>query len=184
MADDNTADQTGSGSAAGGAGSPPAATPPPVAPTITTAAMPQFKPGQIANAPEVKPEKPSVQPLAHIYVGFTLAKIFSGILAGYLFLAICSIWFSEAQMLKKMDSITQGLTIKDMTGSESQTNTITKDNIDALTKSVSEAYRDTRAATIEFHKTVIINVLLPILTALLGYIFGNRENNEPNQNSK
>ena len=146
--------------------------------------MPQFKPGQIANAPEVKPEKPSVQPLAHIYVGFTLAKIFSGILAGYLVLAICSIWFSEARMLKKMDAITQGLTIKDITVSAGQTNSITKDSIDALTRSVSEAYRDTRAATIEFHKTVIINVLLPILTALLGYIFGNREKNEPNQNSK
>lgn len=137
------------------------------------------------SAPEVKPLSPAVHKLSPItYVGYSMAKIFSGILAGYLILAFCSIWFSEAKTLKQLDALTQGLTITELKPSSGQTNAVTKSDVDALTKSVSEAYRDTRAATIEFHKTVIINVLLPILTALLGFIFANREKNDPNQNGK
>jgi hypothetical protein len=64
-----------------------------------------------------------------------------------------------------------------------QTNTFSKTDFQDLTKSVSDAYRDTRTATIEFPKTVIINVLLPILTALLGYLFGSKEKSDPNSGS-
>lgn len=79
-----------------------------------------------------------------------------------------------------MDALTQGLTVKEVLPTNGQTNAITKQDIDAL-MSVAEAYQETRAATIEFHKTVIINVLFPILTALLGYIFANREKNDSNR---
>lgn len=152
--------------------------------TVTTVAAPQFKPGAIAGAPKSTPESPSVEPLSYIRVGFTLALVFSGILAVYLLLALCSIWVSESRTMRKMDALTQGLTINEMASSAGQTNAITKSGVEALTKSLSEAYRDTRATTIEFHKTVIINVLLPIITALLGYLFANREKNEPNQGGK
>lgn len=152
---------------------------------VPDANLPHFQLGQIDRAPEVRLEMPDVQPITgYTYVGFTMAKIFSGILAGYLVLAAGSIWFSEARMLAKMDSLTKGLTITEMRKTEGQSNPVTKDDVEALTKSVAEAYREARATTVEFHKTVIVNVLLPILAALLGYIFGNREKNGPNQAGK
>ncbi len=146
--------------------------------------MPDLKRWKIAGAREVKPEKPGVETLDHVYVGYTLAKIFAGILAGYLVLALVSITYSESRTMGKMDVLTQGLTIDQIRTSPDQTNAITKEDVDALTKSVAEAYRETRAATIEFHKTVIINVLFPILTALLGYIFANRGKNFTDKNGK
>jgi hypothetical protein len=149
-----------------------------------TMPAPQFQPGSIADAREVVPEKPTVANLSQIRVGFTLALVFSGILAVYSMFALWSIWSSECRTMKKLDAITQALTIDQSKSSAGQTNAITKTEIGALTKTVAEAYHDTRTTTIEFHKTVIVNVLLPILTALLGYIFGNREKNEPNQSGK
>ena len=59
-----------------------------------------------------------------------------------------------------------------------------KDDVELIMKSIGERYRETRAMTVDFHKTVVVNVLFPILTALLGYIFANRERNEPNQGGK
>jgi hypothetical protein len=79
-----------------------------------------------------------------------------------------------------MDSLTQGLTLVEMKKPPGQTGGVTKEDVEVLTRSVSEAYRETRTAALEFHKTVVVNVLFPILTALLGYIFASRDKNGPN----
>ena len=153
----------------------------------------------------------------NIYVGYTLAKIFAGILFIYLLLALCSVWNSESRMLSKLDSITTGLVnsrVTDKTAAEtaisggtspiqspstpplgtsaappilananSETTAMTQQNIELLTKIVGDRYKDTRQITVDFHKTIVVNVLFPILTGLLGYIFANRERNEPRPGS-
>jgi hypothetical protein len=164
----------------------------------------------LASAGETRPEAPILQPIKseNIYVGYSLAKIFSAILFVYMVLALSSVWYSECKMLSKLDSLSQGLAIAEMKAAAAETNTpvesasplatqspvqtapatktpnqpkVTKDEVELIMKSVGERYRETRAMTVDFHKTVVVNVLFPILTALLGYIFANREKNEPNQ---
>lgn len=186
MAEEPTVPPPGSGVNSGDAKAPPKDSPPGAAPDLGVGTAAGSFRVQLGEASEVKPEQPDVSPVKseNTYVGFALAKIFSSILACYLVLACLSIWYSESRMLAKMDSLTQGLTLSELRSMAGQTNGITKDELSAWTKSVSEAYRETRSTTIEFHKTIIVNVLFPILTALLGYIFANRERNDPNQNGK
>jgi hypothetical protein len=145
---------------------------------------------KLGTSTPITPQQPTVHPIKseNTYVGYALAKIFAGILAGYTLIAVIATWCSEARMLSKMDALTQGVTVEKMASSgqaaedgSTVTTRITKEDVEALTKSISEAYRDIRGATLEFHKTVIVNVLLPILTALLGYIFAKRERSESDQ---
>jgi hypothetical protein len=159
----------------------------------------------LASAGVTRPEPPILQPIKseNIYVGYSLAKIFSAILFVYMVLALWSVWYSECKMLSKLDALTQGLAIADLNAAAGETNPppanaspapsqspapkpptrprVTRDDVELVMKAVGERYRETRATTVDFHKTIVVNVLFPILTALLGYIFANREKNEPNQ---
>lgn len=99
-------------------------------------------------------------------------------------LALASLLYSESRALRRLDALTQGVTLEEHGTRPGQTNTFDAAKLEAMTKSISEAYRDARSTSVEFHKTVIINVLLPILTALLGYIFANRERNDPSPDGK
>jgi hypothetical protein len=147
-----------------------------------------------------------MEPVGTTYIGYSLAKIFSAILSFYLLFALCSVWYSETRMMSKMDALTNALLISRQkqaaptkkSESEIQSaaavadpgNTgtdagkvgvpnggVTRDDLEVVMKAVGDRYRDTRAMTVDFHKTVVVNVLFPILTALLGYIFASREKN-------
>lgn len=173
----------------------------------STGSVPPGTPSQLnmAGASAVTPASPAMEPVGTTYIGYSLAKIFSAILFFYLLVALCSVWYSEARMMSKMDALT-GLLISRQkqaaptkeSGSEMQSpaavanpgNTatdagkvgvpnggVTRDDLEVVMKAVGDRYRDTRAMTVDFHKTVVVNVLFPILTALLGYIFASREKN-------
>lgn len=56
----------------------------------------------------------------------------------------------------------------------------THDNIQALAKTMTDERTAYRAFWIQVAQLILINLLLPILTALLGYVFGTQQGAKPN----
>lgn len=107
-------------------------------------------------------------------IGFDLTKRFSWILAGYLLFAICSVVYSEHRALSSLEKLTAHF-IDGVQNQSSSGPILKREEAESLVKTVYQPYRDAQISTIEFNRTVIINVLFPLLTALLGYIFAKGE---------
>lgn len=150
----------------GGAGQPP---PPAVLPMAGSL--------DLSKATTANVQIPGIAALPAINAGYSLARIFACILAGYSIVAWIGLLISESHFTAQMEKITSGYTL---TGVAADPNKIA--NFEAALKPIVDAFRQTRSDAIEFHKTVIVNVLLPVLTLLLGYIFANRTTEAADKN--
>jgi hypothetical protein len=122
--------------------------------------------GQELSAPPVEqiPEVPVTN------AGLELAKRFGLILAGYLFIAAVTVTSAQQRWLSELATLSAQLTAASASGSAA----FDKEKVESLLLPLSAAYEKSQSGAVAFHQTVIVNVLLPVLTALLGYLFASR----------
>lgn len=112
----------------------------------------------VEAAKEVLPPPVSVgglPPLAD--AGVTLVKRVLLMISAFVILAVVWMWVSECGFSNRIDALaTPGGT------------TLNQDNLNSLLKENA----DFREFWLKIFQMVLLNVLLPVLTALLGYIFG------------
>jgi hypothetical protein len=109
--------------------------------------------------------------------GLTLAKYMLGIIIAFLGITLSGMLLSEWRMAAMMEQVYQ--TVRpDATPTDSVQVTLLQQKVEALAPMM-EAYRTDQAEARKFWMDVVqmilLGALLPVLTALLGYIFGTRE---------
>ena len=97
--------------------------------------------------------------------GFILAKIILAIIAGYLLFLVIYIGVSKSNSLDKID-LSSKAALTDSTGFVHQ---------QALLQVYQTEMKNSREFIMQISQMILLNLLLPILTAILGYIFGSRE---------
>jgi hypothetical protein len=98
--------------------------------------------------------------------GINLAKYVLYILVTFLVLSIIAWFFAEIQYLSQIRTANECM-------KAGQSGSCNADFI----KSILESYKEFHSFCLESLKVVLINLLLPVLTALLGYTFGVKESN-------
>lgn len=110
----------------------------------------------VAAAQTVTPPKaPVTVPLTgRERAGIQLTFVVLGIIAGFLLLVLTALWWNESRSAALSAGILQG----------------TMDA--AKLTAIAEERAAFRTFWLEVTKTILLNVFLPVLTALLGYVFG------------
>jgi hypothetical protein len=126
---------------------------PPEAPVGPPAAIPSV---DLADATSVSPPEAPVRLPGIAKAGVTLVKWVLIIISVFVLISVVWIWTSEASFSRQIHCLV-GPDV-----------TLTKEVADSLVHARSE-FRD---FWLKIFQMVLLNVLLPVLTALLGYVFG------------
>ncbi len=97
--------------------------------------------------------------------GFVLAKIILTIMSGYLIFLILYIGFGKPDSLEKIDITSRSFASDSSTFAHQQ----------ALLQIFQTEKKNSRDFIVQISQMILLNLLLPTLTAILGYIFGSRE---------
>lgn len=146
----------------------------------------------LQNAKEVKlPPGPSVTELQPIIkVGVDLAKIVLWFIAGATLLLLALIGLEEFgrndSSYALVEKVLSGIAAKPPSLSDNGQVENFQKSIDAtksLLATLGAARQDTRDFMMKVCQLILISILLPILTALLGYIFGTQQSGLAKKNS-
>ena len=119
------------------------------------------------------PEAPVAAPPAFITrAGVNLVKWLLVIISGFILLAFFSYGLEWYQVNKRMSAFEQEL--KNLRKGEAEGTEIAA-HLEKAMDSVRIEQKELKAHWIKIIQLILLNVLLPVLTALLGYIFGTRE---------
>lgn len=119
------------------------------------------------------PEAPVAAPPAFITrAGVNLVKWLLVIISGFILLAFFSYGLEWHQVNKRMSAFEQEL--KNLRKGEAEGAGIAA-HLEKAMDSVRIEQKELKAHWIKIIQLILLNVLLPVLTALLGYIFGTRE---------
>ncbi len=121
------------------------------------------------GVPQAKPKDAPVQgmpPLAQ--AGVDLAKWVLVIVSGFMIVAVAVLVWSESKSLSLAET---GYSQLSNPGTSTETATAVKEMIDRL-DAERKAFRE---FWLQFAQMALLNLLLPVLTAILGYVFGSRE---------
>jgi|ERR1039458_4762537 hypothetical protein len=143
---------------------------------------------QLESRVPLKGDKPSLPPIEEEKerplpnMGFDLIKFFGWILVGYLVCAATLVFWSEYRFTKTIAQLTEGVRLKDLiTTGTNAVSEVKLEQIQGITRAVVDAYKDSRSSIVDFHKTIITSIIFPILTALLGYTFAQKQAQRPDQ---
>lgn len=141
----------------------------PVSPQHAADSLEEVTPLVIEALPETKTTDAPVQGLSPIaQAGINLAKWVLVILSGFMVVAVAVLLWSESKSLSLAET---GFSQLSSPGTSTETITPVKELIDRL-DAERKAFREFWH---EFAQMVLLNLLLPVLTAILGYVFGSRE---------
>jgi hypothetical protein len=104
--------------------------------------------------------------------GVNLVKWLLVIISGFILLAFFSYGLEWYQVNKRMSAFEQEL--KNLRKGEAERTGIVA-HLEKAMDSVRNEQKELKAHWIKIIQLILLNVLLPVLTALLGYIFGTRE---------
>src|SRR5438309_2839455 len=119
---------------------------------------------EVANLPPegvIVPEAPDVQEPSLPTIGFYLSKFVLYIISGFILL-FTILLFVQAKTTAGTTTIPDAATLND---------TIFNRKLE-LVKLAQEEVKADRAYTLQIAQMILLNLLLPVLTAILGYIFG------------
>lgn len=144
-------------------------TPQHVAIDTLLAITPPVAPVAIDVREETKPDVAPVKELPPIArAGVNLAKWVLVILSGFMIAAVAVLVWSETTSLSVAEA---GYSQLSNPGTSTEAATVVKEVIDRL-----DAQRKVfREFWLQFAQMVLLNLLLPVLTGILGYVFGSRE---------
>jgi hypothetical protein len=110
----------------------------------------------VSSAQQVTPPKapPAVPLTGRERAGIQLTFVVLAIIAAFLLLVLLALWWNESRSAALSAGILQG----------------TMD--EAKLKAIADERAAFRTFWLEVTKTILLNVFLPVLTALLGYVFG------------
>jgi len=134
----------------------------------------------IASASDASPPKPPVETIQEVpatNAGLVLAKYFAAILAAYLLVSSITLTVAHQRWLTRLSEISVSLIAA--AGANSAPS---KETVEAVLLPISAAYERSQSNAVQFHTVIIVNVLFPILTGLLGYIFANRTSTRTSTN--
>ncbi len=117
------------------------------------------------------PEAPVAAPFI-TRAGVNLVKWLLVIISGFILLAFFSYGLEWYQVNKRMSAFEQEL--KNLRKGEAEGTGIAT-HLEKAMDSVRIEQKELKAHWIKIIQLILLNVLLPVLTALLGYIFGTRE---------
>lgn len=127
---------------------------------------------------------PNVQLAPITQAGVSLAQIVLAMLTGaiaffLLFLAVQEIYIYPARIASSYEALEATLKTAPVLASPAQVAEYEKSltATKALLETAFQQQKDTRAFYIQIAQLILLNLLLPILTALLGYVFGSRQDN-------
>lgn len=136
---------------------------------IDTRSKPSDAPVLSDTLKKTEPKDVPVQgmpPLAQ--AGVNLAKWVLVILSGFMIVAVVVLVWSEGKSLSVAETSYSQLSNP---GTSTEAATVVKELIDRL-DAQRKAFRE---FWLQFAQMVLLNLLLPVLTGILGYVFGSRE---------
>jgi hypothetical protein len=122
----------------------------------------------IEAAPEVKPPTAPASGLPKLAeAGVILAKWVLVILAVYIVIAVSVLIWEEARNLSLMESGYSQLMAPNVSAE-------TKDGVKEVMTQFDTQRKTFREFWLQFVQMILLNLLLPVLTAILGYVFGSK----------
>lgn len=125
----------------------------------------------LTDAPVVTPPAAPAKPMSFIaQAGVGLAQWVLVIISVFIVIALALLAWSEARSFFLVDSSYSQLLKPELSKETAEAAKTLIEQLEAQRK----AFRD---FWLQLMQIVLVNVLLPILTAILGYVFGSREGN-------
>jgi hypothetical protein len=115
----------------------------------------------------IQDQHPNIKelPLAPLpRAGFNLAKMLLYIIGGYMLFLIVLFTFNTFDASKQITELSGNIT----------NDTVFSQRLE-LIKLVQEEKKNFRDLVLQLSQMILLNLLLPVLTAILGYIFGSKE---------